>query len=53
VEDSRGRIVEPLETDPKDKVLTFHFLSLGFFEAGVNPDLKQLQTLSQTQLFLA
>lgn len=42
-----------LEADPKDKVLTFHFLSLGFFEVGVNPDLKQLQTRSQTQFFLA
>lgn len=33
-------------------VLTFHFLP-GVFEVGVNPDLKQLQTLSQPQLFLA
>lgn len=33
-------------------VLTFHFLP-GVFEVGVNPDLKQLQTRSQPQLFLA
>lgn len=33
-------------------VLTFHFLP-GVFEVGVNPDLKQLQTWSQPQLFLA
>lgn len=26
---------------------------MGFFEVGVNPDLKQLQTLIQPQLFLA
>lgn len=32
---------------------TFISRLLGFFEVGVNPDMKQLQKLSHAQLFLA